>query len=108
MSSTVVNQRIKVSHLYGFPHLGDYTGMANAEGAPHGRGSYVGVEEGLDGDSYDGLFTHGQRNGFGKYTQSGGSWYAGEWKADKFEGYGRGHVCVVFVWLVLTVLGVLV
>ncbi len=41
MSSTVVKMRIKVTDPYGKSYAADYTGTVNAEGAPHGRGSYV-------------------------------------------------------------------
>jgi hypothetical protein len=103
MSSTVVKQRIQI-HIRGGPCAADYTGTVNAEGAPHGRGSYVIVEDDHKGDTYDGQFTHGLRHGVGKYTDSDGGWYAGEWKADRREGFGRSHVCVAFVCLALTVL----
>ena len=108
MSSTVVKQRINVIHpfLTG-PYAADYTGPVNAQGAPHGRGSYVFVEEGsYKGHTYTGQLNNGQRDGVGKYTW-GDRWYAGEWKAGKEEGYGRAHVCVVLC-VVLTVLGVVV
>jgi hypothetical protein len=80
-----------------------YTGTVNARGAPHGRGSYVlTCNYWHKGDTYTGQFTDGLRHGVGKYTRSGvndghAGWYAGEWKANLEEGYGRCHVCVVFV-----------
>jgi hypothetical protein len=98
MSSTVVKKRINVTRPWGGEsHPADYTGTVNAEGAPHSRGSYVIVEGFWEGDTYTGQFNHGLCHGVGKYTMRGGAWYAGEWKADKMEGYGRSHVCVVFV-----------
>jgi hypothetical protein len=98
MSYTVVKQRINVTLPWGESlWVADYTGTVNAEGTPHGRGSYVGVEGHCKGHTYDGLIAHGQRDGVGKYTRSGGRWYAGEWKADKVEGFGRSHVCFATV-----------
>ena len=97
MSSTVVKQRINVTHpFFTGSYAADYTGAVNAQGAPHGRGSYVIVVGYGEGHTYTGQLNNGQRDGVGKFTRSDG-WYAGEWKADKMEGYGRVHVCVVFV-----------
>jgi hypothetical protein len=90
MSSTVVNKRIDTP---GGP--ADYTGAVNAEGAPHGRGSYVIVTGDYKGSTYNGIMISGQREGVGKYARSNGGVYAGDWKADQLNGFGHGQVCVL-------------
>jgi hypothetical protein len=93
MSSTVVKKRIN-TRSGGGPV--DYTGTVNSDGAPHGRGSYQFVEGDQKGDTYDGTWVNGKRDGFGKYTWSYGSVLSGEVKTNMLHGFGK--VCCVGVF----------
>ncbi len=92
MSSTVVDKRINTDD-----GLAYYTGTVNAEGAPHGRGSYVIVKGEYKGSSYEGTFVDGERDGFGKYTWNDGSVFVGEFEDGDLNGFAL--VCLVLCFL---------
>ncbi len=76
----------------------------NAEGAPHGRGSYE-IDHGYDDvDKYIGTFVKGKRDGFGQESRSDGlgsyDCYAGELKEGEWNGFGKVFVysCLHSQW----------
>ncbi len=91
MSSTVLKMRIDAPE-----GPADYTDTVNSDGAPHGRGSWELVEGDYKGSIFDGTFVNGKCDGFGKATWSDGDVDVGEWKSDKFHGFGQ--VCCVGVF----------
>ena len=41
-----------------------------------------------NGDEYCGTFVRGSRQGRGKYNWGDGSYYEGEWREDRMNGFG--------------------
>ena len=47
------------------------------------------IKDYYDGSKFEGGLTDGKRNGKGIYAYKNGDVYVGDWKDDKFHGYGR-------------------
>lgn len=68
----------------------EYEGSRNASGQEEGRG----ISRYASGNTYEGEFKAGLRDGFGVYTYNvdkhgKGNSFAGEWKANQAHGHGR-------------------
>ena len=56
-----------------------YEGQWDGQVRPHGKGRYVWYD---GGDSYDGDWVHGLKEGRGVYTYANGAQYDGQWRND--------------------------
>lgn len=74
--------KVPVITLAKIDSLGAYTGARDSVNEPHGYGRFLSI----DGDFYEGEWTHGQRSGVGFSMVPGKRLRLGEWKEDKFLG----------------------
>jgi hypothetical protein len=89
-SSTYGEDRMVVKDKYlldPYGNKGVYSGeVLLSTGLPHGCGKMV-YEEG--GRTYDGVWRHGRKHGWGEATFSNGDVFEGVYKYDKHHGHGK-------------------
>jgi hypothetical protein len=65
-----------------------YTGTLDGQGKPHGCGWWVSLEGPCKGNTYFGMFTHGQYTGHGMLAWDDGRMYVGQWLRNAKVGPG--------------------
>lgn len=66
------------------PDGSTYTGNLSREGLPHGSG----VQTFSNGDTFEGFFVQGQKNGIGRYEKKSQYVYFGNFARNKMTGQG--------------------
>lgn len=83
VSETISSSTYKDNYVY--PDGNIYTGNVNNAGKPDGKGKMIYIK----GDTYDGEWKDGVRNGYGIYTWNGGAKYEGDYVNGVREGTGK-------------------
>ncbi len=70
----------------------DYTGPLNAAGRPHGLGVFEVVDGKYKGDTFEGHFSNGKREGLGKLSSNVGRMWQGQFNGGLLNGFVKVFV----------------